>query len=196
MFKPIIDFGVSAPVILTMVAVGLGLTVGDLRRVVRTPGLVVVATVGQSIFLPLIALILIRRRWPAIAESNRRGLFTLSMGALAVMIGLVIVQEARHFAAEIAEISLAVTLLTGLAPAAGWATGWARGDPRDRFTVGLVFVVRNVGVATAIAVTVLGRIDFAVFASACFLSQAPLVLAAAFFHRRLRTAAPGLNIAE
>ena len=88
-----------------------------------------------------------------------------------------------------------MTLLSGLAFAAGWATGWAGGDRTDRFTVGLVFVVRNVGVATAVAVTVLGRLEFAVFAAAYFLCQAPLLLAAALLHRRMRTAAPGLNIA-
>jgi bile acid:Na+ symporter, BASS family len=60
MLKPIIDVGVPALVIRTMVAVGLGLTVGDFRRVLRTPGLVVAATVGQLVFLPLIALVLIR----------------------------------------------------------------------------------------------------------------------------------------
>jgi hypothetical protein len=62
-------------------------------------------------------------------------------------------------------------LLTLLAFGAGWATGWARGaGAMDRFTVGMVFVVRNVGIATAIAVTVLGRVEFAVFATAYFLA--------------------------
>ena len=286
MLKPVLDIGVPALVILTMVVVGLGLTVGDFRRVAGMPGLVAAATVGQLVFLPLIALVLVRslglspsvekgmllvaacpagsmanlygqlaranvalsvsltavsclaaivtmpalmigfraylgetatfivpvpaiigqlsltlilpilagmavrRRWPATTERHRRGLFALSLGALAALIGLVIAQEAGHFAAELGEIALAVTLLTGLAFAAGWATGWAGGDRTDRFTVGLVFVVRNVGVATAVAVTVLGRLEFAVFAAAYFLCQAPLLLAAAFLHRRLRTARP------
>jgi hypothetical protein len=43
-----------------------------------------------------------------------------------------------------------------------------------------------VGVATAIAVSVLGRVEFAVFAAVYFLSQMPLVVAAALFHRRSR----------
>jgi bile acid:Na+ symporter, BASS family len=287
MLKPVLDIGVPALVILTMVAVGLGLTVGDFRRVVSMPGLVAAATVGQLVFLPLIALVLvrslglspavekgmllvaacpvgsmanlyghlakanvalsvtltavsclaalvtmpalmmgfqayigetaafvvpiqaiigqlllalilpiltgmaIRRGWPAFTERHRLGLFALGLGALAALIGLVIAQEAGHFAAELGDIARAVTLLTALALAAGWATGWAGGNRTDRFTVGLVFVVRNVGVVTAVAVTVLGRLEFAVFASAYFLSQAPLLLAAAFLHRRLRTAAPG-----
>ena len=291
MLKPVLDIGVPALVILTMVAVGLGLTVADFRRVVSKPGLVAAATAGQMVCLPLIALVLvrslglsppvekgmllvaacpagslanlyghlaranvalsvslttvsslaalvtmpalmmgfraylgetatfivpipailgqllltlilpiltgmaIRRGWPATTERHRSGLFALSLGELAALIGLVVAQEAGHFAAELGEIALAVTLLTGLALAAGWATGWAGGDPTDRFTVGLVFVVRNVGVATAVAVTVLGRLEFAVFATAYFLCQAPLLLTAALLHRNSRTAAPGLNTA-
>jgi hypothetical protein len=47
----------------------------------------------------------------------------------------------------------------------------------------MVFVVRNVGIATAIAVTVLGRVEFAVFATAYFLAQVPLLLAAVVLFR-------------
>ena len=62
---------------------------------------------------------------------------------------------------------------------------------------GRVLVLRpqELGIATAVVVTVLGRIEFAVFASAYLLKPAPLLLTAAFLHRRLQTAAPGLDIA-
>src|SRR5438045_5256212 len=196
MLKPVLDIGVPALVILTMVAVGLGLTLDDFRRVIRKPRLVAAASVGQLVFLPLIALVLVRslglspsvekgmllvaacpagsmanlyshlakanvalsvsltavsclaalvtmpalmisfqaylgetatfivpipaiigqllltlilpiltgmavrRSWPAMTESRRGGLFALSLGALAALIGLVIAQEAAHFATE------------------------------------------------------------------------------------------------
>src|SRR4051812_16922746 len=257
MLKPVLDFGIPTLVILAMIAVGLGLTADDFRRVVRKPGLMVAATVGQWVFLPLIALVLVRslglspsvekgvllvaacpagsmanvyghlaradvalsvtltavsclaalvtmpalmigfraylgesatfvvpipaiigqllltlilpilagmaarRRWPAMTGRHRRILFGSSLGALAALIGLVIAQEAAHFSAQLGEIALAVTLLTILAFAAGWATGRFGGAREDRFTVGLVFAVRNVGIATAVAVAVLGRPDFA-----------------------------------
>jgi ACR3 family arsenite efflux pump ArsB len=64
----------------------------------------------------------------------------------------------------------------------------------DRFTVGMVFVVRNVGIATAIAVTALGRVEFAMFATAYFLAQAPLLLAFVVVFRWLR-AGDGRNLA-
>jgi hypothetical protein len=47
----------------------------------------------------------------------------------------------------------------------------------------MVFVVRNVGIATAIAVTLLGRVEFAVFATAYFLAQTPILVAAAVVFR-------------
>jgi hypothetical protein len=52
----------------------------------------------------------------------------------------------------------------------------------------MVFVVRNVGVGTAIAVPALGRVEFAVFATADFLAQVPIFLAAVLVFRRLRAA--------
>jgi ACR3 family arsenite efflux pump ArsB len=113
----------------------------------------------------------------------------LSIAALAVLIGFVIVQEGEHFASSLGEIALAVTALTGLAFAAGYATGWAGGGgATDRFTVGMVFVVRNVAIATALAVTVLGDLEFAVFATAYFLSQVPLLLAAVIAFRWVQSA--------
>jgi ACR3 family arsenite efflux pump ArsB len=48
----------------------------------------------------------------------------------------------------------------------------------------MAFVVRNVGIATAVAVTALGRVEFAVFATAYSLTQVPVLLAAVLVFRR------------
>jgi hypothetical protein len=50
----------------------------------------------------------------------------------------------------------------------------------------MVFVVRNVGIATAIAVTVLGRVEFAVFATAYFLAQVPILVMSVLVFRSMR----------
>src|SRR3954469_18068850 len=60
MLKPVIDIAVPALVIVTMFAVGLGLTVSDFRRVARNPRLVAAASAGQLVLLPMIALVLVR----------------------------------------------------------------------------------------------------------------------------------------
>jgi ACR3 family arsenite efflux pump ArsB len=57
-------------------------------------------------------------------------------------------------------------------------------DPRDRFTIAVEFGTRNLGVAMAVAVTVLGRLEFARFAYTYFLTELPLMLAAVVFFRR------------
>jgi ACR3 family arsenite efflux pump ArsB len=103
----------------------------------------------------------------------------------------VAVQEWERLAADFTKISLAVALLTVIMLVAGWVVGWACAlGARDRFTLAMVLVVRNVGIATAVAVTVLGRIEFAVFATAYFLNQVPILVAALVLFRLTRSSDP------
>jgi bile acid:Na+ symporter, BASS family len=139
--------------------------------------------------LPVLTGMGIRRRWPGITKRHGRTLLGFSVAALAALLGFVIVREAAQFASDLIEIAAVAGLLTLLAFGAGWTIGWASGaGATDRFTVGMVFVVRNVGIATAIAVTVLGRVEFAVFATAYFLAQVPILLAAVLVFRCMRVA--------
>lgn len=149
------------------------------------------ALLARQLFLMLVLPVLfgmgIRQRWPDITKQHGRKLLAFTIAALAMLLGVVIVQEAEHFASAFTEIGVASALLTVLAFTAGWATAWVSGaTAMDRFTVGIAFVVRNVGLATAVAVTVLGRVEFAVFATAYFLAQAPLLVMAALVFRRMR----------
>jgi len=146
---------------------------------------------ARQLFLLLVLPVLIgmgiRRRWPDITRRHGRTLIGLSIAALAALLGFIIAQEAEQFASTLTDIAAAAALLTALAFGAGWATGWASGaGTTDCFTVGMFFVVRNVGIATAIAVTVLGRVEFAVFATAYFLAQVPILLAAVVVYRCVR----------
>jgi ACR3 family arsenite efflux pump ArsB len=103
------------------------------------------------------------------------------------LIALVVAQEGERLASDFMEISLAVWLLTAIMLLAGWAAGWACAlRVRDRLALALVLVVRNVAIATAVAVTVLGRVKFAVFATAYFLNQIPLIAAALILSRLTR----------
>jgi bile acid:Na+ symporter, BASS family len=137
--------------------------------------------------LPVLAGMGIRRRWPDVTKRHGRSLLGVSVASLAAPLGLVIVQEADRFTSALTDGAGAAGVLTALAFGAGWTSGWASGaGATDRFTVGMVFVVRNVGLATAIAVTALGRVEFAVFATAYFLAQVPILLAAALAFRGTR----------
>src|SRR5262249_3274126 len=149
------------------------------------------AVLAGQLFLLLVVPVLtgmgIRRRWPDIARRHGRTLLALSIATLAGLLGFVIVQEAEHFAGALAEIAVGAAMLSVLAFGAGWAPGWpSAAGATDCFAVGMVFAVRNVAVATAIAVTALGRVEFAVFATAYFLAQVPILLAAVLVFRRRR----------
>ena len=61
-------------------------------------------------------------------------------------------------------------------------------DVNDRFTLAAEFGTRNIGIAVAIAVTFLGRVEFAHFAVAYALVEVPLLLVAALLFRRQRQA--------
>jgi ACR3 family arsenite efflux pump ArsB len=136
----------------------------------------------------------IRRHWSDVTRRHGRSLLGFSVATLAALLGFIIVQEAEQFASALADIAAAAAVLTALPFGAVWATGWASGaGATDRFTVGMVFVVRNVGIATAIAVTALGRVEFAVCATAYFLTQVPILLAAVLVFLCLRTGA-GNNV--
>ena len=54
----------------------------------------------------------------------------------------------------------------------------------DSFTTGVLFAVRNVGLATAIAITLLGRLEYAVFAAVYFATEVPLLFGAVALYRR------------
>jgi BASS family bile acid:Na+ symporter len=137
--------------------------------------------------LPILTGMTIRRRWPDVSRRHGRILLGFSFAALVALLAFVIVQQAEQFASMLANLLSTAVLMTVLAFGAGWMTGWAcGGGASDRFTIGMVFVVRNVGIATAIAVTILGKVEFAVFATAYFLAQTPLLLASALGFRRLR----------
>jgi BASS family bile acid:Na+ symporter len=141
--------------------------------------------------LPVVVGMSARRLWPAVAERHGRLLLRVGIATLVVLLGLVIVEQSERFADAFTEIASAASLLTVLTFGAGWLTGFATGcGPRSRFAVGMVFAVRNAGVATAVAVTALGRIEFAVFATAYFLSQFPILLCGALLFRPSRGGAP------
>jgi BASS family bile acid:Na+ symporter len=153
----------------------------------RVPYGVLAGQLLLLLVLPVLSGMGIRRRWPDVTKGHARTLLGFSVATLAALLGFIIVQEAEQFASAVADLAVAAGVLTILAFGAGWATGWASAaGATDCFTVGMVFVVRNVGIATAIAVTALGRVEFAVFATAYFLAQVPLLLAVVLVFRWMR----------
>jgi BASS family bile acid:Na+ symporter len=121
----------------------------------------------------------IRHRWPGLAGERRDAIQRAGFVALALLIVFVIWSEPEDFFSGLRwMVPMAATFIS-LSFAAGWVAGVvARASRRDRFTLAAEFATRNVAVATAIAVTLLGRTDFAVFLIAYFVTEVPMILVA------------------
>jgi len=133
-----------------------------------------------------------RHRWPDWTHAHSRLLQQATFVAMAVLLTLFIAGEAERFLSGLRHtVPLAATFVV-LSFIAGWVTGMFLAVSRsDRFTLATEFATRNVAVATAIAVTLLGRTEFALFASTYFLTELPIMLLAIGIFRRSRRAGNG-----
>jgi BASS family bile acid:Na+ symporter len=158
---------------------------GVLEHVLREPLRIdaPVATLGlQLVFMLAVPLGLgmaIRHRRPAWAQAARPWFQRLAWFLLALLLLLILTVEARRVTSVLGEVVLLATLFVTASFAAGWVAGTAvRASEADRFTLAAEFATRNIAIATAIAVTLLGRTEFAVFAGVYFLTELPIMLAA------------------
>jgi BASS family bile acid:Na+ symporter len=134
---------------------------------------------------PIALGMLVRRRWPEAAARHERGLRLAGFIALGLLIVVVVVDQGPEFRRHLADaVALAAgfVLLSGLA-GLGVARLVAR-ERADTFTLAVEFATRNVAVATAVAVTLAGRVEMAVFATTYFLTEVPIMLAAVAWYRR------------
>ena len=149
------------------------------------PQLIVQLTL--MLMIPIAVGMCVRRWAPAVAAASRGGLQRFAVVTIAVVLALVVARDLSDFAA-----SLRVMIpLAGLFVAASFAAGWLTAvplsaDPGDRFTLAAEFGTRNIAVAITIAVTLLGRTEFAQFAAAYALVEVPMLLVAATLFRRRR----------
>ena len=148
---------------------------------------------GQLLMMlaaPVTAGMALRRQWPAAAARwhapLRRGVFV----ALAMLLVLVIGADVSTFVSSLpAAVPLAASFVV-VSFAIGWVTGLAlRAAPADCFTLATEFATRNVAVATAIAVTLSGRVEFAIFGTAYFVTELPMMLGAIAIYRRMQARA-------
>ena len=129
--------------------------------------------------LPVTAGMRIRRRWPDLAMRWHPTMRTCAFVAMGALIVFVVSDHAGSFVSDLRHtVPLAIAFVV-VSFAVGWLVGSvSRGSEAERFTIATEFATRNIAVATAIAVTLLGRVDFALFATAYFLTEMPLMLLA------------------
>ena len=128
-----------------------------------------------------------RKRWPAGALRAAPTLQNLAVGGILFVFVLVIVDNPAAFASGLlTNVPLAIVFVAA-SVAAGWITAaLITRDVRDCFAIASGFGARNVGVATAIAVTILGRLDFARFAATYALIEVPLKFGVVALFRRFQ----------
>ena len=132
--------------------------------------------------LPVGLGMVVRHRWPGVADDHQGVIRRVGFLALGLLILLVMYDQWAEFGRDLRNrVSLAASFVV-LSFLAGWLV--VRCDARDQFTLAAEFATRNVAIATAIAVTILGRVDFAVFATTYFLTEAPLLVLAVVVFRR------------
>ena len=173
----------------TMPAVGRGLELALGRPLdLSAPIPLLLGQLLLMLALPVALGMWIRRRTPEIAQRHRPALQRLAFTGISIVLLLVIVDDPKAFFGALSTTVPLAAAFVVCSMAAGWMTGSiVTTDRRDRFTLAAEFGTRNVAVATAIAVTLLGRVEFARFATTYFLTELPMMLVAiALFRRRSR----------
>jgi BASS family bile acid:Na+ symporter len=135
----------------------------------------VATLLGQLVLMLLTPIALgmaLRRLAPAFAARHERVLRAAAMIGLALLVVFVIVQENERFRDGMGETVLLAAGLVVMALAAGALVGLiVRAAPADGFTLSVEFATRNVAVATVVAISLLGEVRFAVFATVYFLVE-------------------------
>ncbi len=137
--------------------------------------------------LPVAVGMLVRFRRPALASRSQPHFRALGFGGVSVLILLIVASDPAVFVHGLRDTVPLAAIFVAASFLVGWLTGTANGaSPSDRFTLATEFATRNMAVATAIAVTLAARVEFAVFASTYFLTEIPLMLGAIVVYRRTR----------
>jgi bile acid:Na+ symporter, BASS family len=137
------------------------------------------------VVLPVLAGMLLRQFQPRFVERYANLLRKACVAGIAFVVIYVAVNRWAQVVAEWRLTSVAALAFIGLALLTG--LGFAkilRLNRDDRVTVIATFAVRNVSLALAIAVALLNRVEYAVFAVIYFLVEVPVLLALVAFHRR------------
>jgi bile acid:Na+ symporter, BASS family len=136
---------------------------------------------------PVVLGMWVRFNHPALATRSQPYFRALGFGGTAALIVLIVASDPIVFVSGLSgTVPLGATFIAA-SFLAGWLIGIASAaSPSDRFTLATEFATRNMAVAAAIAMTLAGRVEFAVFATTYFLTEIPLMLCAIVVYRRWR----------
>jgi BASS family bile acid:Na+ symporter len=131
----------------------------------------------KMLLVPILLGMTIRSLKPEIKTRYDRLLKRLSMLALVALLAALVWKSSGIFFATIGDTVLASTAFAMTSMFVGIGVGVVcRLKADDLFALLIEFTVRNVAIAIVIAVTVLQNVEFAVFGTAYFLAQVPIIL--------------------
>lgn len=152
------------------------------------PSTALIIRLTLLVALPILAGIGLRRRAPAWVASQRVTLRNLCIVGIAFLVVYVLVNRWSQVVADWQLTALAGMTFMMAALVIGLALAWLlRLNASDGITVGIVFATRNVALATAIAVSILQRFEFAEVAVVYFLVEIPLLMLVVAVYSRWRT---------
>ena len=109
----------------------------------------------------------------------------LSICALTALVVSVIYNQRQLLGEDLMEVTWAALLFSLCAVTLAWAIGLLAGlSGEDRFTLMLEFSVRNLAITAAIGITVLGRVEFLLFAAIFLVVQLLLAVLMTLIYRR------------
>jgi len=127
-----------------------------------------------------------RSRWPEAVGEHRSTLQRVVFVLLSLLLALIIASDLTGFLDALPRTVWLAAMFVTCSFLVGGAVGHALGgELADRVTLAIEFATRNVAVATMIAVIVLGRVDFATFGTAYFLTELPLMALVTAVSRRV-----------
>ncbi len=148
---------------------------GD-RFVYAVPTPALVTRLLLMVALPVLAGMLIRRHAPGWSERRAALLKNASLVGVAFLVVYVIVTQWQLLTANWGVTVLSSGMFMSMALLIGMSAGrLLRLSAADVLTCGILFSVRNVSLALAIAVTLLHRVEYAAFAVVYFLTEVPLL---------------------
>lgn len=166
---------------------------GHFAFALPTPALV--ARLILLIALPVLLGMGMRRWKPAWVAARRRTMRWICAAGIVFLLGYVLVNRWAQVVADWRQTALASIVMLTAALALGWVLARAcRLSAGESVTVGIVVAARNVALASAIAVTILNRTEFAVVAAVYLLTEVPLLLGVVAW-RRSRERAAGTSAA-
>ncbi len=160
-----------------LASAGFLLLLGESVDIQISPG----PMIGQLILLMLlpIAVGMITRKYrPNLAEQRDAAFRITSLLMIAVSVELIILDQKEIFLEHLGSVAAISTLMTATAMAAGFSLGVLIRVPRaDRIAYLVEFSARNNAIAMLVAVTLMGRADYAAIIITYFVAQIVLTLA-------------------